>query len=136
MHRQVPYQPLGPGALPLREEGEGPLYRAEDRQHTEEDLLAVDGAPPADPEDDEGDEHDDLVQAHDGAGREGGEPQLRGILLHGRHLIDARVLHRRLDEIRVGRARTGDIRLRLEVLVQGVPHVDEPLHLLVPVGYL
>ena len=136
MHGKVPDEPLRPGALPFREEGEGPLDGAEDRQHPQEDLLAVDGAPPADPEDDERDEHDDLVKAHDGTGREGGEPQLRGVLLHRRDLIHARVLHRRLDEVRVGRPRTGDIRLRLEVLVEGVPDVDEPLDLLVPVGYL
>ena len=136
MHRKVAYQPLRPGALPLREEGEGPLDRPEDRQHAQEDLLAVDGTPPADPEDDQGYEHDDLVQAHDGTGRQGGEPQLRGVLLHGRHFIDSRILHGRLDEVRVRRACAGDIRLRLEVLVEGVPDVDESLHLLVPVGYL
>ena len=61
------------------------------------------------------------------------EPQLRGVLLHGRHLIHARVLHGGLDKVRIGRAGPRHIRLRLQVLIQGVPHVDESLHLLVPV---
>ena len=133
MHRQVPDEPFGPGALPFREQGERPLDRTEDRKHTQEDLLAVDGAPPADPEDDEGDQHDDLVQADDGPGGQRSEPQFRGVLLHGRHLIHARVLHGGLDEVRVGCAGPRHIRLRLQVLIQGVPHVDESLHLLVPV---
>ena len=130
MHGEITYQPLRPGALPFGKDAEGPLYRAKDRQHTQEDLLAVDGAPPADAEDDEGYQHDDLVKAHDGSGGEGREPELRGLLLHGSDLVNPRVLHRRFHQRRVGGARAGDVRLRLEVLVHGVPHMKQALHLL------
>ena len=101
MNGEITYQPLRPRALPFRKDAEGPLYRAENRQHTQQDLLAVDGAPPADAEDDEGNQHDDLVKAHDGSGGERREPELRGLLLHGGDLIDSGILHSRLDEVRV-----------------------------------
>ena len=129
MNGEITYQPLRPRALPFGKNAEGPLYRPEDSQHTQEDLLAVDGAPPADAEDDEGNQHDDLVKAHDGSGGEGREPELRGLLLHGSDLVNPRVLHRRFHQCRVGGTRAGDVRLRLEVLVHGIPHVEQPLHL-------
>ena len=136
MHRQVPDKPLGPGTLPFREQGERPLDRSEDRQHAQKDLLAVDGAPPADPEDDKGNQHDDLVQTHDGTGRERSEPQFRGVLLHRRHLIHSGILHGGLDEVRVGRAGPRHICLRLQVLIKGVPYIYKSLHFLIAVADL
>ena len=39
MHGEITYQPLRPGALPFGKDAEGPLYRAEDRQHPHDKLI-------------------------------------------------------------------------------------------------
>lgn len=45
MYRQVACQPLRPSTFPFRQDAERPLYRPENRQHTQQDLLAVDCFP-------------------------------------------------------------------------------------------
>lgn len=45
MHCQIPCQPLRPRAFPFRKQAESPLYRAENGQHTKQDLLTVDSRP-------------------------------------------------------------------------------------------
>lgn len=92
--------------------------------------------PPAYSEDYQGDEHDYLVDAHHRSGGEGCEPQLARVLLHVRHLVYARLLHGRLNEVGVGRAAVGDVGLSLQTGVERVAGVDELLHLLELVGYL
>ena len=69
MDCQVSCSPLRPGAFPLGKEGERPLYRAEDRQHTQQDLLDVHRRPPADTVDNQGEEHQEFVEEHDGSSR-------------------------------------------------------------------
>lgn len=136
MDGQIPCQPLRPCTFPLGQQAERPLYRSEDGKHTQQNLLAVDGRPPAYAEDDQRDEHDDLVDAHHGARRQGGEPQLRSAPLHVRYGVHSGLFHGRLDEIGVGRPRMGDISLRLQIRVERVAHMDELLHLLELVGDL
>ena len=87
-------------------------------------------SPPADSEHHEGNQHDDFVYPHHDTGRQRGEPQLRRVLLHVRHLVHARLLHRRLYQVGVGRARVGDIGTCLQARVHRVPHVNQLLHLL------
>lgn len=41
MHGQIPRDPFRPCAFPLGQQAESPLYRAEYRQHPQQDLLAV-----------------------------------------------------------------------------------------------
>ena len=109
MHGQITGQPLRPRAFPLGQQAESPLYRSENREHSEQDLLAVNRSPPTDSEHHEGNQHDDFVYSHHHAGRQRGKPQLCRVLLHVRHLVHARLLHRRLYQVGVGRARVGDI---------------------------
>ena len=101
MYRQVTRQPFCPGTFPFRQQRERPLQRAEYRQHTEQYLLAVDRRPPAYAEHDKGNQHDDFVYSHDDTGRQGGEPQFRGILFHAGHFIHTGLLHGRLDKVGV-----------------------------------
>lgn len=87
-------------------------------------------SPPPDPEHHEGNQHDDFIYPHDDTGRQRREPQLRCVLLHVRHLVHARLLHRRLDKVGVRRARVGDIGLRLQARVHRVADMNQFLHLL------
>lgn len=45
MHGQITGQPLRPRAFPLGQQAESPLYRSENREHSEQDLLAVNRRP-------------------------------------------------------------------------------------------
>ena len=45
MHRQIACQPLRPSTFPFRQDAERPLYRSENRQHSQQDLLAVNRSP-------------------------------------------------------------------------------------------
>ena len=45
MYRQIPCQPFGPSSFPFGQEAECPLYRSENREHSEQDLLAVNRSP-------------------------------------------------------------------------------------------
>lgn len=92
--------------------------------------------PPADAIDDQGDEHDDLVDAHDDTCRQRGEPQFGRVFLHFRHLVHARLLHGGLYQIGVGCSCVGYIRLCLQAVVHRVAHMDELLYLLELVRYL
>ena len=130
MHRQIPRDPFRPCAFPLGQQAESPLYRAEYRQHTQQDLLAVYRSPPPDTEYHEGDEHDDFVDAHHDAGGQRGEPQLGGVFLHAGHFVHAGLLHSRLYQVGVGCPGVRHVRLRLQVGVHRVAHEDEFLRLL------
>ena len=45
MHRQIPREPLRPRTFPFGQERERPLYRAEDGEHSQKNLLTIDGRP-------------------------------------------------------------------------------------------
>ena len=45
VYGQITYEPLCPGTFPFGQKTECPLYRSEDGQHPQQDLLAVDGRP-------------------------------------------------------------------------------------------
>ena len=98
--------------------------------------IEVDTCPPTDSEHHEGNQHDDFVYPHDDTCRQRCEPQLRRILFHARHFVHAGLLHCRLYQVGIGCARVGDIRLRLQVRVHRVTHMDELLNFLEPVRYL
>ena len=52
MDGEIPDDPLCPGTFPLRQQGECPLDGSENGEHTQQDLLAIDGSPPTDTESD------------------------------------------------------------------------------------
>ena len=136
MHRQIACQPLRPSTFPFWQDAERPLYRPENRQHSQQDLLAVNRRPPTDSEHHEGNQHDNFVYPHDDTCRQRREPQLRRILFHVRHFVHTGLLHCRLYQIGIGCACVGDIRLCLQVRVHRVTHMDELLNFLEPVRYL
>ena len=130
MHRQIPREPLRPRTFPFGQERERPLYRAEDGEHSQKNLLTIDGSPPTDSEYYKGYQHDDFVNPHDYPRSQRGEPQLRRILLHVRYLVHTCLFHRCLDKVWVRRTRMGDIGLCLQGSVHRVAHVNQLLHFL------
>ena len=130
MHGQIPCEPLRPCTFPFGQQRESPLYRAEYRQHTQQDLLAVYRRPPAYPEYDKGNEHDDFVDTYDNPGGQRGKPQLGGILLHAGHFIHAGLFHCGFYKVRVGCPGMRHVRLRLQVGVHRIAHEDEFLRFL------
>ena len=68
MDGEIAGNPLRPRPFPLGQDAEGPGDRPEDGQHAQQYLLAVDGSPPADPEDGKAQEHHDLVKQADATG--------------------------------------------------------------------
>ena len=130
MHRQIPCEPLRPCAFPLGQERERPLDRSENGEHSQKNLLTIDGYPPTDSEYYKGYQHDDFVNPHDYPRSQRGEPQLRRILLHVRYLVHTCLFHRCLDKVWVRRTRMGDIGLCLQGSVHRVAHVNQLLHFL------
>ena len=106
------------------------MDRSEHGEHSQKNLLTIDGRPPTDTEHHQGDKHDDFVYSHDDTRCQRGEPQLRRILLHVRYLVHTRLFHRCLDKVGVRCTRMGDIGLCLQGCVHRVAHVNQFLHLL------
>lgn len=92
--------------------------------------------PPTDSEYDQRNQHDDFVYSHDNTCCQRCKPQFRRILLHIRHFVHAGLLHCRLNQVRVGRTRVGDIRLCLQAVVHRVAYMDKLLHFLELIRYL